>query len=132
MLKVTYNLSSGDHPQTDGQAESTNQMLEQYLQGFLNYQQDDCADILHFAEFAYNNYIHSSTRVTPFYAYTRHHPHWCVLENPELPTNPSVENHLEWLRKIHVELSTHLHQAQQTQKDYADRYWIPSCFDIGD
>ena len=77
---------------------------------------------MYFAKFAYNNSIYSSTRVTPFYAYTCHHPHWCVLETPGLPTNPNAENHLERLRKIQAELSTHLHQAQQTQKNYADRH----------
>ena len=52
MLKVTCNLSSGYHPQTDGQAEQTNQTLEQYLRCFLSYHQDDWVDILHLAEFA--------------------------------------------------------------------------------
>ena len=107
MLKVTCNISSGYHPQTDGEAERTNQTLEQYLRCFLSYQQDDWADILHFAEFAYNNSIHSSTRVTPFYAYTGYHPRWCVLATTELPTNPRAEDHLEWLRKIQADISTH-------------------------
>ena len=74
MFKVTYNLSSTYPPQTNGQAECTNQTLEQYFQCFLSYQQDDWPDILHFAEFAYNNSIYSSIRVTPFYAYTCYHP----------------------------------------------------------
>ena len=52
--------------------------------------------------------------------------------NSELPTNPRVEDHLERLRKIQADLSTHLHQAQQTQKAYADRHRLPSCFDIRD
>ena len=69
LLKVTCNLSSCYHPQTDGQAERTNQMLKQYLRCFLSYQQNEWAIILQFAEFSYNNSIHSSTRVTPFYAY---------------------------------------------------------------
>ena len=59
MLKVTCNLSCGYHPQTNGQAERTNQTLEQYLRCVLSYQQDDWADILHFVEFAYNNSIPS-------------------------------------------------------------------------
>ena len=94
MLKVSCNLSSGYHPQTDGQAERTNQTLEQYFRCFLSYQQDDWADILHFAEFAYNNAIHSSTRVSPFYAYTGFHPRWSVIDTPERPSSPRVEDHL--------------------------------------
>ena len=96
-----------------------------------SYHQDDWANILHFAEFAYNNSIHSSTRVTPFYAYIGYHPRWCVLETHELPTNPSTEDHLERLRQIQAELSTHLHRAQQTH-DYVDHYRLPSSFDIED
>ena len=34
-----------------------------------------------------------------------------VLETLELPTNPSAEDHLEWLPQIHAELSTHLYRA---------------------
>ena len=45
MLKVICNLSSDYHPQTDGQQERTNQTLEQCLQCFLSYQQDDWVDI---------------------------------------------------------------------------------------
>ena len=62
------------NPQTDRQAEQTNQTLEQYLWCFLSYQQDDWVDLLQFAEFAYNNSIQPSTRVTPFYAYRGYHP----------------------------------------------------------
>ena len=70
--------------------------------------------------------------VTPFYAYTGYHPRWCVLETLELPTNPRGEDNLERLHKIQADLSTHLHQAQQTHKAYADRHRFPSYFDIGD
>ena len=54
MLDITCNLSFDYHPQTEGQVEHTNETLEQYLRCFLSYQQDDWANILHFAEFAYN------------------------------------------------------------------------------
>ena len=87
MLKVTCNLSSDHHPQTDGQNERTNKTLEQYLRCFLCYQQEDWANILQFSKFGYNNSIYSSTRVKPFYAYIGYHRCWCVLETPKLPTN---------------------------------------------
>ena len=55
-----------------------------------------------------------------------------MLETPELPTYPSADDHLERLRQIQAELSTHLHRAQQTQKDDVDHHRLPSSFDIGD
>ena len=54
-------------------------MLEQYLRCFISYQQDYWSNILHLAEFAYKNMVHSSTKVTPFFAYTGNHPRWCIL-----------------------------------------------------
>ena len=55
-------------PQIDGQTERFNQILEQYLRCSLSYQQDDWVDLLPLAEFTYNNSLHASTRVTPFFA----------------------------------------------------------------
>jgi len=54
------------HPQGDGQTERVNQELEQYLRIFINQRQDDWDELLPFAEFQYNNHIHSSTRQVPF------------------------------------------------------------------
>ena len=113
MLKVSCKLSSCYHPQLMD-TKRTNQPLEQYFCYFISYQQDDCVDILHFVGFSYNNSINSSTRVTPFYAYTGYHPRWCLVEPLELPTNPSAQDHLEWLRQIHAKLSNHLHEAHIT------------------
>jgi hypothetical protein len=82
--------------------------------------------------FAYNNSVHTSTKVTPFYAYTGCNPRRSIIETPEWPTHPSVEDRLERLRRIRADLSTHLQQAQQTHKVYADRHRLPSSFKIGD
>ena len=82
--------------------------------------------------FAYNNSVHSSTMVTLFYSYTGCHPPWYVLETPELPANTCAEDRLERLRKIQEDLSTHLQQAQQTHKVYADHHRLPFGFNIGD
>ena len=53
------------HPQSDGQTERVNQVLEQFLRMFCDYQQTDWSQLLPLAEFAYNNAKHSSTRVSP-------------------------------------------------------------------
>src|SRR6202030_4406462 len=54
-LDMKLHFSSRYHPEADGQTERTNQTLEQYLQAYCNYQQDNWSDLLPLAEFAYNN-----------------------------------------------------------------------------
>ena len=67
LLDVKPNMSTAFHPQTDGQTERVNQVLEQYLRVFCNYQQDDWQKLLPFAEFAYNNSLHRSIKRTPLW-----------------------------------------------------------------
>ena len=67
------------HPQGDGQMETVNQELEQFLQLFINQRQDDWDDLLPFAEFQYNNHIHSATQNVPFLLDTGRIP-WMGLE----------------------------------------------------
>jgi len=74
LLGIKANLSTAYHPETDGQTERVNQILEQYLRVYINYQQDDWANLLPLAEFAYNNTSHSATMVTPFFANKGFHP----------------------------------------------------------
>ena len=74
LLDIKANLSTAYHPETDGQTEQVNQILEQYLRIFVNYQQDNWEYPLPLAEFAYNNTQHSATSVTPFFANKGFHP----------------------------------------------------------
>ena len=74
-LDVKLNILIAFHPQTDSQSEILNQILEQYLQTFCNYHQDDWLELLPFAEFSYNNSTNASMKMTPFYASYGQHPH---------------------------------------------------------
>ncbi|MBW0523162.1 hypothetical protein O181_062877 [Austropuccinia psidii MF-1] len=65
-LKISRDLSTSFHPETDGQTERVNQILEQYLPMYVSYHQDDWHTWLPLAEFAYNNSKHSSTKQSPF------------------------------------------------------------------
>lgn len=65
-LKIEHRLSTAFHSQTDGQTEEQNSTLEQYLQSYVNYQQDNWALLLPLAEFVYNVSSHSSTGRSPF------------------------------------------------------------------
>ncbi len=73
-MNTKSQLSSAFHPQTDRQTERVNQVLEQYLRCFINYEQDNWASLLPFAEFAYNNAQHSTTSLSPFFANYGYHP----------------------------------------------------------
>ncbi|MBW0463159.1 hypothetical protein O181_002874 [Austropuccinia psidii MF-1] len=66
-LKISRDLSTAYHPETDGKSERVNQILEQYLWMYVIYHQDDWNTWLPLAEFAYNNSDHSSKRQSPFF-----------------------------------------------------------------
>jgi len=51
-LGIERRLRTAFHPQTDGQTERTNAVLEQYLRAYINYQQDDWCAYLPRAELA--------------------------------------------------------------------------------
>ncbi|MBW0569839.1 hypothetical protein O181_109554, partial [Austropuccinia psidii MF-1] len=75
-LEISRDLSTAYHPETDGQTERVNQILEQYLWMYVSYNQDDWNTWLPLAEFAYNNYDHPSTKQTPFFTVYGRDPHF--------------------------------------------------------
>jgi len=68
MLEIDTKLSMAYYLQTDGQIERMNQDLEQYLRIFIDHQQEQWPDWLATAEFAYNNKVQTSTKVSLFRA----------------------------------------------------------------
>jgi len=68
MLGIKKKLSTAFHSQMDGQTECMNQELEQYLWFFVDHRQKDWPEWLALAEFAVNNKVHSTTKMSPFMA----------------------------------------------------------------
>src|SRR5258708_23215965 len=85
LLDIRLTPSTAYHPQTDGQMEQVNQEIKAYLQVFVSHCQDDWADWLPLAKFAYNNCVHSTTCHTPFKLDSGQHP-WMGSE----PTQSSA------------------------------------------
>ena len=50
LLKMELHFTSGHHPEGDSQTERVNQVLEQYLRSYTNYQQDNWSSLLPLAE----------------------------------------------------------------------------------
>ncbi len=74
LLDTRLSMSTANHPQTDGQSESTNKTVEQVLRAFANYRMDNWDSVLALAEFAINDSKQSSTGVSPFFADVGQHP----------------------------------------------------------
>jgi Integrase zinc binding domain len=51
LLKISRDLSTAHHPQSDGQTERLNRVLEQYLRRFINFDQDNWVKWLPLTEF---------------------------------------------------------------------------------
>jgi hypothetical protein len=75
LLGIKLAMSTAYHPQTDGQTECVNQVLEGYLRIFTSRRQDDWDNYLPTGEFQYNNMVHLLTQQTPFMVDTGRHPH---------------------------------------------------------
>ncbi|EDN06339.1 hypothetical protein HCAG_02942 [Histoplasma mississippiense (nom. inval.)] len=65
LLHVRRKLSTAFHPQTDGQTERLNQVIEHYLRTYCSYQQDNWIEWIPLAQWAYNNAFHASIKMTP-------------------------------------------------------------------
>jgi transposase InsO family protein len=78
-LNIQSALSTAYHPQTDGQTERMNQVLEDYLRHFCSYYQDNWDKVLDMAEFSINNLDSGSLEVSPFFFSYGHHPCFNIL-----------------------------------------------------
>ena len=74
LLGVKLTMSTAYHPQTDGQTERMNRILEDMLRHFINSHHDDWDQFLAPAEFAINNAVNSSVQNTPFMLNYGRHP----------------------------------------------------------
>ena len=120
ILGIWPRMSTAFHPQTDGQTERLNQVIEAYLRPFLSQEQDDWVDLLPMAEFAYNNSTASSTDLTPFYTNYGWHP---SANNPRSTEalHPASRAYTHWIQGT-IECARHALQNTRTQMaKYADR-----------
>jgi hypothetical protein len=136
-LSIERQLSTAYHPQTDGKTKRQNQSLEQYLRVHVNHLQDDWVHWLPLAKFAYNNSIHASTGLTPFYAEKAHHPELseCIREvqaDCSVPDVPDTCARAQKVLEISAVLERRWNKATAIQRKYADRHTKPRDFAVSD
>jgi len=124
LLCIDHKLSSAHHPQTDGQTERVNGILEQYLRCYSNEKQDNWVCLLPYAEFAYNNTLQQSIKQTPFYANYGYHPRSSPLV-AAINGNGAAHDRAKEIQKNFLFLRSKLEEAKLRYKKYADMGRIP-------
>src|SRR5258706_10201421 len=132
LLSMKLHFTSGYHPEGDGQMECINQVLEQYLWAYMNYQQDNWALLLPLVEFTYNNAVSATTGISPFFANKGYHPRLSM--NLLAPSSSSEAQHyVADLDQLHSQLKASIAEAQEHYQKAVDHQQIPSpAFRIGD
>ncbi|KAJ1038878.1 hypothetical protein NDA10_003520 [Ustilago hordei] len=132
-MGVKHSLSTAYHPQTDGQTERVNQVIEQYLRMYCNYEQNDWANLLDTAAFVYNNTVHNSIGVSPFFACYG----WNPKAHPDIPQRLGVNDpgRFEYLMdgKEHCKyLQEQIREAQRRSVNQYNRKHKDIEFKVGD
>ncbi|PRP76895.1 retrotransposon nucleocapsid protein [Planoprotostelium fungivorum] len=113
-------LSTAYHPETDGQSERTNAIIEQYLRIFCNYLQDDWVEWLSLGEFTMNNTVQAATGITPFVANTGFHPRFDVNSFSHT-LNDAADKLQDIMKEVSTYLQQRIEEARTTMARYADQ-----------
>jgi hypothetical protein len=134
-LGIKLKLSTSFRPQTDGQTEIVNQVIEQYLRHFCNFQQDDWVELLPLAEYAHNTAVSEATKMSPFFANYGYQPEtqWARPKDDLEWTNPASEILMSRWVAIWEDLRANIKKAQERNAKYYDRKVMePPKFKKGD
>jgi len=125
-------MSSAYHPQTDGQTEVANRVVEQYLRAFVHRKPSTWGRFLLWVERSYNTSVHSTTGLTPFEVTFGRKP-------PNYPRyvegSAQIEAVDEWLsqrEEVIMLLKQKLLKAQACMKNITDEHRRDHNFNIGD
>ena len=120
MLGIETKLSTAYHPETDGQTERMNQELEQYLRMYVNHRQNNWSEWLVTAEFAFNNKVHTATKMSPFQVNYGKEPRM-GFDIRKKGKNEKAEEFVKEMKERHEEARAALVKSQEEMKRQADR-----------
>eukprot|EP00878_Enallax_costatus_P001624 GHUV01001775.1.p1 GENE.GHUV01001775.1~~GHUV01001775.1.p1 ORF type:complete len:1469 (+),score=368.37 GHUV01001775.1:420-4826(+) len=132
MLQVNHKMSSAFHPQTDGQTERVNRVLEEYLRHYVSPTQDDWDQWLPLAEFAYNNSVHEAVKETPFFLNYGLHPRVPGAVRTQAQTVAPATEFAERMQQIIEKAKMHLEGARQRACRIANPSRREAAFKVGD
>jgi hypothetical protein len=131
-FRMNLNFSTTYHPESDGQTERVNRVIEDILGMYVMDKPSRWEDYLHLVEFAYNNGYHASLQMSPIEAiYGRK----CnTLVNWDNPADRTVVGPklLKEMEDQIVKIKQNLKVSQDRQKIYVDKNRTRREFKVGD
>ena len=120
MLGIETKLSMAYHLETDRQMERMNQELEQYLRMYVNHKQNNWSEWLATAEFAFNNKVHTATKMSPFQVNYGKEPR-IGFDIRKKGKNKKAEEFAKEMKERYEEARAALVRSQEKMKRQVDR-----------
>lgn len=134
-LEISPRSSTAFHPQTDGQTERINAVMEQYLRAYVSYQQDDLSRFLPLAEFATNNHVSETTHLSPFEANYGRHPRMSfgLLTHGKTTAKDRAKGLTRDMSQTSEFLRDEVKRFQMIQEEFANAHRVPAPrYSVGD
>ncbi|GBG90660.1 hypothetical protein CBR_g51008 [Chara braunii] len=128
-------MTSGNHPEANGQAEQMNRVVQHLLRHYIKPSQDDWDEQLPLIASLYNNVVHNSTNVSPNQLHLGWKPRSAVdfllPENRPAATLGTLEYGVQY-EKLLQEAVEHMKKAQQAMIAYENQHRRQSTFQVGE
>ncbi|KAE8729020.1 hypothetical protein F3Y22_tig00004013pilonHSYRG00176 [Hibiscus syriacus] len=133
LMGSSLNFSKSVHPQTDGQTERVNALIETYLRHYVSATQRDWPKLLDIAQFSYNLQRSEATNQSPFEIVTGQQP---LTPNAVVTgyqgLNPTTYQFANEWQEQHELARACLHKAEKRTKKWADRKRRDINFEVDD
>ncbi|RVW62992.1 Transposon Tf2-12 polyprotein [Vitis vinifera] len=134
LLGSELKFSTTNHPQTDGQTERINALLEEYLKHYVTATQKNWVDLMDTAQLCCNLQRSSATGMSPFELAIGVQPRMPleVAKQKARGNSPTTYKMAQSRQKMLDEAQDSLEKAVRHMKKYADRDRRPLEFQVGD
>lgn len=114
-LGIRSNMTSGYHPQANGQTERANQEIEKYLRLYVHQRQTDWADHIPTAEFVINSRVASAHGMSPFEVVYGYQPHFNIPVGTRTGV-ADVDERVRLMQEVRKDVTAGLEETKRRMK----------------